>query len=1061
MKTTKKIVASVLAACMLASTSVITSFAAVDDDTVGVTHDYIKANEAIDAEYTYSKDDLGAKYTPESTTFKVWSPTATEVTLNRYATGSDKEAGAKKLGTVTMEKLMDGDKWTGVWTTTVSGDIKNTYYTYSIKAAHPKSGAMQTAETQDVYSVATGVNGKRSMVCDLESTNPKGWEKDGHVLPDKSTDSYVWELHVKDFSYDKGSGVSEANRGKYLAFTEEGTTLNSAGKISTCIDYLKQLGVTTVQLNPFYDFQSINEAGSDDQFNWGYDPQNYNVPEGSYSSNPYDGNVRINECKQMIQALHNAGISVVMDVVYNHTYASDKEGSCFQATVPDYYYRQTATGAFSNGSGCGNEVSSERAMTRKYIVDSCLYWVNEYHVDGFRFDLMGLIDTETMNIIRDELDKISPKLTIWGEGWTGGTSTYATNTCTGQKFYPAEQKNASKLNERVAFFNDKIRDGIKGSVFDINDRGFIAGNQKAAKDIRYGARANSAAKNGWLAQSPAQCVTYADCHDNATLYDQIIASAGLGNYGERNDTAVAMNKFAAAIQFTSQGVLFNLAGQELGRTKYGDTNSYKSSPEINKITWNNIVDYADLVSYYKGLRLIRENFAPFTAADKSYEKAYSFDYPDNLSQETTTVSYTVQNDTEGQWNKIAVLLNSASKELTVRLSDTSVSDWVVIADGTQAGVSKIREVKGSSFKVDANSAVIAVDKESFEKNPIKSDMGKVEVEFLHVNGRRQLAKPVVLQGEYGTSYIASPSAGVPAVYVLDSVEGETSGEYSEETKKVTYLYRDYVPENLEKFGDVNGDGEVNVADVTEYQRFLAEIVKFPPEKVAGLDFNYDGDTNIADASMLQKYLAGYVVSSGEVVINYLYTDAEGKLQNLVAPITIQGRVGDEFTSSEYHVIGYAIDKTRYPEITEGRIPYGSTLEINYYYVAGSLDVKLHVKHNGTETWAPTLWIWGAGLDGKDKGNYSPDDNAKWPGVKLTDEDEDGWFDYGFTYRGAGSYNVIVSNAGKTQTKDYKGFVDNEMWLVIDDSKLESGDFVTFYTDNPDTNPNAPIAQTLY
>ena len=330
-----------------------------------------------------------------------------------------------------------------------------------------------------------------------------------------------------------------------------------------------------------------------------------------------------------------------------------------------------------------------------------LYWVNEYHVDGFRFDLMGLIDTETMNIIRDELDKISPKLTIWGEGWTGGTSTYATNTCTGQKFYPAEQKNASKLNERVAFFNDKIRDGIKGSVFDINDRGFIAGNQKAAKDIRYGARANSAAKNGWLAQSPAQCVTYADCHDNATLYDQIIASAGLGNYGERNDTAVAMNKFAAAIQFTAQGVLFNLAGQELGRTKYGDTNSYKSSPEINKITWNNIVDYADLVSYYKGLRLIRENFAPFTAADKSYEKAYSFDYPDNLSQETTTVSYTVQNDTEGQWNKIAVLLNSASKELTVRLSDTSVSDWVVIADGTQAGVSKIREVKGSSFKVDA------------------------------------------------------------------------------------------------------------------------------------------------------------------------------------------------------------------------------------------------------------------------------------------------------------------------------------------------------------------------
>lgn len=1060
MSTSKKIVASVLAVCMLSSAGVTTGFAAVTDEAVGANTDYSRACETIDAKYTYSENDLGAMYSPESTSFKVWSPTATEVTLNRYATGSDDEAGAANLGTVKMEKLTDGDNWTGVWTATVSGDLKNTYYTYSITAAHPVSGELQTAETQDVYSVATGVNGRRSMVCDLADTDPAGWDKDAHVLFDQNTESYVWELHVKDFSYDTASGVSAENRGKYLAFTENGTTLNNEGTLSTCIDYLKQLGVTTVQINPFYDFQSINEEGGDDQFNWGYDPQNYNVPEGSYSSNPYDGNVRIKECKEMIQALHNAGIAVVMDVVYNHTYACDKDNSCFQATVPDYYYRLNRDGTFSNGSGCGNEVSSERAMTRNYIINSCLYWVNEYHIDGLRFDLMGLIDVETMNLIREAFDKVDPRLTIWGEGWTGGTSNYPSKTCTGAAYKQATQTNSKLLNERVAFFNDKIRDGIKGSVFDVNDRGFIAGNAEYAKHIRHGVRANSDSKNGWQALSPAQCVTYADCHDNATLYDQIMASSNLGNYGERNDRAVSMNKLAAAIEFTSQGVLFNLAGQEFARTKYGDTNSYKSSPEINKLSWNNLVEYADLVSYYRGLRLIRENFAPFTKVDLRYQDAYIFDY-DNIDQMGSVVSFTVQNDTEGQWSKMAVLYNGLAKATAVTLRDTSVTDWVVIANNEQAGVSKITEVKGSRFTVEANSAVIAVDKESFEKTPITSNMGKVEVEYLHVNGRKKLADSVVLQGEYGTNYVTSPSSVVPNVYVFDSVEGETTGTYSEETKKVIYYYRDYVPENLEKYGDVNEDGSINIADVTEYQRFLAELVSFPDEKKAGLDFNYDGRADISDATMLQKYIAGFVVSTGTVEVNYFYNDAEGEQQKLTDSVLIEGRVGDDFDTKEYHVMGYAIDATQYPAVTSGKIRYGNTLQVNYYYVLGSPDVKLHVKHNGAETWAPSLWIWGADLNGKDKGNYSPDDNAVWPGVTLTDDDGDGWYDYNFTYKGAGSYNIIVSKSGNPQTKDYKGFVDNEMWLVIDDSKISKGDFVTFYTDNPDTNPDAPIAEHLY
>lgn len=1057
MRTTKKIVASILAVCMLASTSVVAGFAATADETVGADTDYSRACEALEKEYTYTKGDLGATYSKESTTFKVWSPTATSVTLKRYATGSDSEKGAQDLGEVPMTKLMEGEKWTGVWTATVEGDIVNTYYTYLITSTHPVSGVEQTAETQDVYSVATGVNGKRSMVCDLDSTDPEGWDSDKHVLLDKATDSYVWELHVKDFTYSETSGVSEENRGKYLGFTEKGTTVPGT-EISTCVDYLKQLGVTTVQLNPFYDFQSINEAGPNDQFNWGYDPQNYNVPEGSYSSNPYDGNVRINECKQMIQALHNAGISVVMDVVYNHTYSCSEEDSCFQATVPDYYYRLTKTGAFSNGSGCGNEVATERAMARDYIIQSCLYWVNEYHVDGFRFDLMGLMDVETMNAIRDKLDEVDSKITTWGEGWTGGTSNYPKLTCTGETFRQAIQANASYVNPRVAFFNDAIRDGIKGSVFNVTEKGFIAGNTTYAKNIRHGVRANSNAKNGWLAQAPSQCVTYADCHDNATIYDQIIASTGLGDYGERVDAAVKMNKLAAAIGNTSQGILFTLAGQEMGRTKFGDTNSYKSSPEINMINWQNVIDYADLVSYYEGLHKIRENFAPFTAADKSYDGAYIFN-GNSLDLSGAQVAFTVENDTEGQWKKLAVLYNGASKAVTITLKDTSVTDWVIIANDQTAGVTKLDEVSGSKIPVAANSAVIAVDKESFEANPVESNTGKVVVEYEYADGTK-LADSVVLQGEIGTAYQTSPSSSVPNTYVIQSIEGEASGRYSEGTKTVKYIFTDYVPESILNYGDVNKDGSTDIADVTELQKYLVELTELADDIVDGVDFNYDGKVTVADATMLQRYLAGLPVSSGDVEINYYYYDDNGDRQNLTNPVKISGRVGDDFKSEAYKVMGYKVDESRLPEITEGKIPYGAALVIDYYYVPGSLEVKLHVKHSGSETWAPSLWIWGSDLSGKDKGNYSPDDGAQWPGVTLTDEDGDGWYEYGFTYVGAGTYNVIVSKGGTPQTKDYKGFVDNEMWLVIDDSKLDSGDFVTFYTDNPDTNPDAPLAKPI-
>ncbi len=1053
MRGTKKILASALAVCMLASTSVVSGFAATaPGSTAAAVNNYAQAAHALDATYGYDGDDLGAVYTPQKTVFKIWSPTATEVTLNRYATGSDSEPGAANLGKIAMTKLMDGDRWTGVWTATVPGNIVNTYYTYTVTAAAPYGGEIQTAETQDVYSVATGVNGKRSMVCDLSKTNPSGWDNDKHVLLDKQTDSQVWEIHVKDFSYDKNSGISDTYRGKYLAFTETGTTLNNEGNVSTCVDYLKQLGVTTVQINPFYDFQSINEAGSDDQFNWGYDPQNYNVPEGSYSSNPYDGNVRINECKRMIKALHDAGISVVMDVVYNHTYSCGKDDSCFQASVPFYYHRVKGDGTFSNGSGCGNEVSSDFLMTRKYIIDSCMYWINEYHVDGFRFDLMGLIDTETMNLIRDEMDKVDPRLTIWGEGWTGGTSTYEKTTCTGATFYQAIQKNASKLNERVAFFNDKIRDGIKGSVFDIKEKGFIAGNAENAKNVGSGFLANTTINNGWKALSPAQVVSYAACHDNATLYDQLTASATGDEYGKRNEKGVRLSKMASAVLNTSQGATFYLAGDEMARTKFGDTNSYKSSPEINKINWSNLVGYGDLVSYYQGMIKIKKNFTPFNTDTNNYASAFNF-FGKNLSGMANSFAYVVTNDVEGEWKKVAVIHNGGSNQINSTLGDTSVAEWVVIADENIAGLDAIKTVKGSKFTVPANSSIVAVDKESFDKVALDDGRGTVTVNFTNEKGDK-LADSVTLKGAIGSGYQTTPSEAVPNIYVVKSVKGSETGVYSNTPAEVTYVYDNYVPESIRNYGDVNGDGRTNISDATALQKILAGILD---QDKSNFDFNYDGSVNISDVTMLMKYISGYSVAQGTVQVNYYYYDTNGERKNLTPSVELSGRVGDDFTTSEYKVMGYTLDKTKLPEITEGKFRYGAKLVINYYYVAGSLDVKLHLKHTSAE-WTPWLWIWGADLEGKDKGNYS---GGTWPGRTATLNADTGWYDYDFTYSGAGSYNVIVSNNKATQTKDYKGFVENEMWITIDDSKLDTGDYLTFYTENPEVNPNAPIAKTLY
>ena len=1055
MRTTKKIVSAVLAVCMLASTSIVTSFAATDtSESVGADTKYTTAAQEIDDKYAYNGDDLGATYTKDNTIFKLWSPTATEVKVNIYTKGSDNEDGSAKLGTYTLEKVMENNEWTGLWSVNLSGNWKNYYYTYSITTTdttHMGSDTTKTYETQDVYSKAVGVNGNRSMIVDLNDTNPDGWDNDQHILLDKSTSSQVYELHIKDFSYDKDSGVSDANRGKYLAFTENGTTLKNEGELSTCIDYLKQLGITTVQLNPFYDFQSIDESKTDDQFNWGYDPQNYNVPEGSYSSDPYDGNVRIKECKEMIKALHDAGISVVMDVVYNHTYSTD---SCFQKTVPDYYYRMNADGTFSNGSGCGNEGATERAMYRNFVIQSVLYWVNEYHVDGFRFDLMGLMDVETMNMIRDALDKVDSRITTWGEGWTGGTSNYPKTTCTGEPFYQAIQANSTKLNARIAFFNDSIRNAIKGSALESDEKGFVQGNEKYASGIRYGARANTK-KYNWLAQAPSQCVTYDACHDNATLYDKIICSTDLANYDERSEEAVKMNKMAGAMINASQGITFMLAGEEMCRTKYGDTNSYKSSPEINKIKWQNLVDYADVISYYKGLIQIKKSFTPLTSMDNTYFDNFTFG-GSRMTEKSNQVSYVIKNDQPGEWNTMAVIYNSASTEAEVTLpSTTTVNDWVIIANGDIAGLDSLGEVTGTTFKVPAYATIIAVDKEGYESAGLKSNMGKVVVNYLYEKNDQPLKDALTLQGQIGSNYQTPSISGIDDTYVLDRVEGDEKGQYSEDTKTVTYYFKDYVPESITN-ADFNNDGVVDVLDITTMQKYLINPQSMTPEIVEKLDLNYDGTSDVRDITMLQKYLAGFAVSKGSVEVNYYYLDASGNKKEITPSKTITGKVGSDYSTEVFRVVGYSVDETSMPKNANGIIPYGETLQVNYKYSASSPQIKIHVKHNGSLTWDPTLWIWGSDLSGKDKGNYS---GGTWPGVTLENKDADGWYEYSFTYEGAGTYNLIVSNNATNQTSDYKGFVDNELWIVINDDLYNSSAvYFTPYTDNPDTNPDAPIAQ---
>lgn len=604
----------------------------------------------------YYTGPLGPDYTPGGTCLRLWAPTAEAVTVTLYHKGD----GGAVLGT---EPLVRGAH--GVWSIWLPGEQHGRYYTFAVTV----DGV--TRETGDPYARAAGVNGVRSMIVDLARTAPSGWERD--VRPNISpAQRAVWEVSVRDFSQDAASGVRPAWRGKYMAFTQQGTTLHGDGIHPTCLNYLKRLGVKYVQLMPIFDFGSVDEAKPLlRQYNWGYDPTNFNVPEGSYSTDPTRGEVRIRECREMIAALHAAGIGVVMDVVYNHTYRTENP---LNNTVPYYFFRQNPDGSFSNGSGCGNEFASERPMARRYLIDSILYWAKEYHIDGFRFDLMGLYDAESINAVRAALDALpgGRDILLYGEPWQGGASQLHR--------YEANKANLAMLNERVGIFCDDTRDAIKGGCFDAREPGYVEGKPGSFWDI--GAAVAAWCRSDRLPpHAPSQIVSYVSAHDNFTLWDKLLCVRyEKPEFTARDTVALAQNRLAAGIYLTSFGLPFMQAGEEFARTKKGVSNSYRSSPALNRLDWSRAEQYHALVDYYRGLLALRAAFPRLGSTDRHAPEALQF-----FALEQPLVGWTlpaVWGD-GAAWSALCVFYNPTDTTCTVSLP---AGRWKLLSDGTSSSL---------------------------------------------------------------------------------------------------------------------------------------------------------------------------------------------------------------------------------------------------------------------------------------------------------------------------------------------------------------------------------------
>lgn len=639
----------------------------------------------------YDGEDLGVHYTAQKTSFRVWSPAAESVTLRIYNAGH----GSEVLDVYQMEKDIKG-----TWLFELDGDWKNKYYTYQAKI-----GTKLMLEVPDPYAKAVGVNGDRGMIVDLSETNPPDWENTDRPPLKSFADIVLWEIHVRDFSVHPSAGIQ--HKGKFLAFAEEGTHSPEGQK--TGIDHLVELGITHVHLLPVFDFATIDESRLEKkQFNWGYDPKNFNVPEGSYSTDPYNGNVRISEFKQMVQALHKNGIRVIMDVVYNHMFDAGK--SSFENLVPGYYFRMRPDGTFSDGSACGNETASEKPMMRKFMLESLKYWVQEYRIDGFRFDLMGLHDIETMNLIRKELHALDSTIFLYGEGWTAADSPLPEKD-------RALKSHASRLNG-VAVFSDDIRDAIRGPWWDNKGSGFMAGKKDLEESIKFGVVASTMHlqidykkvnySTAPYAANPLQTITYVTCHDNPCLWDKIVNTC----IGCSKTDKLDLQKFANAIVLTAQGVPLLHAGEELVRTKFNEHNSYNLPDSINQLVWHNKHLYYDVFDYYRKLIQLRKNHPAFRMPSTEMIQNHLQFFETDKS---LLVGFQISGNANGdKWKEIIVFYNADSLDTGVELPE---GEWVIVASKYSI------EEKGSTVKgfnslqkgkttVPKRSILVLVDKES-------------------------------------------------------------------------------------------------------------------------------------------------------------------------------------------------------------------------------------------------------------------------------------------------------------------------------------------------------------
>ncbi len=631
--------------------------------------------------YFYDKNDLGVTYSKAHTQFKVWAPTADKVAVKLYEEG---------LGENFIKKMSMYKGVSGTWELIVEEDLNEVYYTYEVTIKDTVN------ETIDPYAKAAGANGVRGMILDLSRTNPKGWTEDKKPEFKEDTDAIIYELHVRDLSMNHDSGIE--NKGKFLGVAETGTVSSSG--LTTGMEHMKELGITHVHLLPVFDYHTVDETQlQTPQFNWGYDPQNYNLPEGSYSTDPFHGEVRIKEFKQMVKALHDNGLRVIMDVVYNHTFANEE--SSFHKIVPEYYHR-VVNGKFSDGSACGNETASERSMVRKFIVDSVVYWATEYHIDGFRFDLMALHDIDTMNAVREAVNKIDPSILLYGEGWTGDASVLP------------EEKQALKVHtyqlNRVGAFSDDMRDAIKGSVFEGEERGFVSGEEGLEEAIKFGvvaATSHPQVKDfvAWT-HNPGQCINYTSVHDNYTLWDKLAMSCKDTTEEER----IRMNKLSAAIILTSQGVPLFQAGEEILRSKpvegeegMYDHNSYISSDNVNAIRWSNKKKYYSVYEYYRGLIAFRKKHPALrmrTESDIAKHLVFLEDLPEQV------VAYKIKGNLENEDAKeIYVIFNASNKKVKMPLDN---GEWKVYVNADYAGTTVLSTVDKDTVVVDKISAMVLV-----------------------------------------------------------------------------------------------------------------------------------------------------------------------------------------------------------------------------------------------------------------------------------------------------------------------------------------------------------------